>query len=190
FMDELAVAAGQDPLEYRLALLEKKQPRYWAVLRAAAREARYGQLAKGHRHGVAVMEGYGTYMAQIADCSIENGKLRVHHIYCAVDCGQAVHPNNIVAQVESSIIFGLSAALWGQIDIAAGRVQQTNFDRYRTLRLPEIPKITTYLTDSAEPPGGIGEPATALVAPAVGNALYMLTGKRVRSLPFARHGYA
>jgi isoquinoline 1-oxidoreductase beta subunit len=189
FMDELAAAAGQDPLAYRLSLLAK-QPRYAAVLKAAAREANYGVLDKGHHHGIALMEGYGTYMAQVADVSLENGKLRVHQIFCAVDCGTAVNPNNIIAQVESSTLFGLSAALWGQIDIAGGRVQQSNFDRYRILRLPEIPRIVTYIVDSDETPGGVGEPATALVAPAICNALYRATGKRVRSLPLARLGFA
>jgi isoquinoline 1-oxidoreductase beta subunit len=167
-----------------------KQPRYAAVLKAAAREANYGVLDKGHHQGIALMEGYGTYMAQVADVSLENGKLRVHQIFCAVDCGTAVNPNNIIAQVESSTLFGLSAALWGQIDIAGGRVQQSNFDRYRILRLPEIPRIVTYIVDSDETPGGVGEPATALVAPAICNALYRATGKRVRSLPLARLGFA
>lgn len=189
FMDELAVAAGQDPLAYRLSLLEK-QPRYAAVLRTAAEQARYNMPLKGRRFGVAVMEGYGTYMAQIAEVSLENGKLRVHRVHCAVDCGQVVNPKTVEAQVEGSLLFGLSAALWGQIDINAGRVQQGNFDRYRILRLPEIPKISTYIVDSSADPGGMGEPATALIAPAICNGLFALTGKRVRSLPLARQGFA
>jgi isoquinoline 1-oxidoreductase beta subunit len=189
FMDELANAAGQDPLAYRLSLLDK-QPRFANVLRTAAEQARYNTPPKGRSFGVAVMEGYGTYMAQIAEVSLESGKLRVHRVHCAVDCGQVINPKTVEAQVEGALLFGLSAALWGQIDINAGRVQQTNFDRYRILRLSEIPKISTYIVDSAADPGGMGEPATALIAPAICNGLFALTGKRIRSLPLAKHRYA
>jgi isoquinoline 1-oxidoreductase beta subunit len=189
FMDELAVAAGADPLAYRLALLDK-QPRYAAVLQLAADEARYNKPAKGHRFGVALMEGYGTYMAQVADLSLVDGKLKIHAVHCALDCGQVVNPKIVESQVESALLFGLSAALWGQIDLKGGRVQQTNFDRYRILRLPEIPKIAIYVVDSTADPGGIGEPATALIAPAICNGIFSLTGRRLRSLPLAKHGLA
>lgn len=189
FMDELAAAAGKDPLEYRLSLLGK-QPRYAAVLKRAADEAGYANPPAGHSFGVALMEGYGTYMAMIADISIEGGKLKVHDLHCAVDCGQTVNPDTVVAQVQSASMFGLTAALWGQIDLANGRVQQANFDRYRLLRMPEAPRIHTYLIESTSEPGGIGEPATALVAPAVANAVFRATKQRLRSLPFARHGLA
>jgi isoquinoline 1-oxidoreductase beta subunit len=186
FMDEIAYAVRQNPLDLRMQLLAK-QPRYAAVLKAVARDARFGAPAKGHFQGVAVMEGYGTYMAQVADISITNGNLNVHSIHCALDCGQVVNPDTVVAQVESSVIFGLSAALWGEINIQGGRVQQANFDRYRVLRGNEIPRIVTYIVDSDAAPGGIGEPATALVAPAVCNAIFAATGRRLRSLPIARH---
>ncbi|HMA12226.1 MAG TPA: molybdopterin cofactor-binding domain-containing protein [Steroidobacteraceae bacterium] len=189
FMDELAAAAGKDPLEFRLSLLGK-QPRYAAVLKRVADEAGYGKPAAGHSLGVALMEGYGTYLAMIADVTVEGGKLKVHDLHCAVDCGQTVNPDTVEAQVQSAALFGLTAALWGQIDLAGGRVQQTNFDRYRLLRMPEAPRIHTYLVESTADPGGIGEPATALVAPAVANALFRATRKRVRSLPLARHGLA
>jgi len=189
FMDELAIAAGRDPVEFRMGLLEK-QPRFREVLRVATREAGYGMARKGRRHGVALMEGYGTYMAQVAEISMEGGKVKVHRITCAVDCGQVVNPDIVTAQVESGIIFGLTAALWGEINIRGGRVQQTNFDTYRLLRLNEAPRIDTFIIDSREPPGGIGEPSTALVAPAVCNAIYMATGTRVRSLPLSRHHLA
>jgi isoquinoline 1-oxidoreductase beta subunit len=188
-MDELASAAGKDPLEYRLSLLGK-QPRHAAVLQKVAQEAGYATPPTGHSFGVALMEGYGTYMAMIADITLEGGKLKLHALHCAVDCGQVVNPDTVVAQVEGAALFGLAAALWGQIDLVDGRVQQTNFDKYRLLRLPEAPKIATYLIDSAADPGGIGEPATALVAPAIANALYRATGRRLRALPFARHGLA
>ncbi|HPF26384.1 MAG TPA: molybdopterin-dependent oxidoreductase [Steroidobacteraceae bacterium] len=189
FMDELAAAARKDPVQFRTELLAK-QPRYLDVLKTVAREARYGRAPKGRFQGVALMEGYGTYMAQVAEISLEDGKVRVHQITCAADCGQVVNPGIVAAQIESSIVFGLSAALWGEINIAGGRVQQTNFDRYRIARLPEVPKISTYVLPSEEAPGGIGEPATALVAPAICNALVAATGKRVRSLPLSKHKLA
>jgi isoquinoline 1-oxidoreductase beta subunit len=188
FMDEIAYALRQNPFDYRMQLLQK-QPRYAAVLKAVARDAKFGTPAKGHFQGIAVMEGYGTYMAQVADVSVTDGRLQVHSIHCALDCGQVVNPDTVVAQVEGSVVFGLSAALWGEINIQVGRVQQTNFDRYRVLRGNEMPKIVTYVIDSDAAPGGVGEPATALVAPAVCNAIYAATGRRLRSLPIARHQF-
>lgn len=189
FMDELARSARKDPLAFRLALLDK-QPRYRTVLERAASEAGYGSAPKGRFHGIALMEGYGTYMAQVAEISLEDGNVRVHRIVCALDCGQMVNPAIVVSQVESAAYFGLTAALWGEINIQGGRVQQANFDTYRLLRLNEAPRIDTYIIDSAEAPGGIGEPATALVAPAVCNAIFTATSKRIRSLPLARHKLA
>lgn len=189
FMDELAHESKKDPVEFRMGLLAK-QPRYREVLRLATQEARYGTPPKGRTHGVAVMEGYGTYMAQVAEISLEGGKVKVHRIVCAVDCGQTVNPDTVVAQVESGIVFGLTSTLWGDIDVRNGRVQQTNFDTYRLLRMHEMPRIDTYLVDSREAPGGIGEPATALVAPAICNAIHVATGRRLRSLPLARHKLA
>ena len=189
FMDELAAAARKDPVEFRMALLGK-QPRYRAVLERATQEAGYGSAPKGRTHGVALMEGYGTYMAQVVEISLEGGKLRVHRVVCALDCGQVVNPSIVTAQVESSVIFGLTAALWGDINLQDGRVQQTNFDRYRLMRITEVPRIDTIIVASSESPGGIGEPATALVAPAIGNAIFTATGRRVRSLPFSRHKLA
>src|SRR6185436_18128099 len=118
------------------------------------------------------------------------GKVKVHRVVCALDCGQAINPDTVMAQVEGSIAFGLSAALWGEINLQNGRVQQTNFDTYRVLRMSEMPRIDTYIVESSEAPGGIGEPATALIAPAVANAIYAATGKRLRSLPLTRHKLA
>jgi len=189
FMDELAVSRREDPVAFRLALLGK-QPRYRAVLERAAHEAGYSTPAAGHHLGVAVMEGYGTYMAQIAEISLEDGKVRVHRVVCAVDCGQVINPSIATAQVESSVIFGLTAALWGEINVFGGKVQQTNFNSYRLMRMNEVPRIDTYIVDSTAEPGGMGEPAVALVAPAVTNAVFKATGKRVRSLPLARHKLA
>jgi isoquinoline 1-oxidoreductase beta subunit len=189
FMDELAHSRNQDPVAFRLSLLEK-QPRYREVLRLATNEAAYGRARKGRHHGVALMEGYGTYMAQVAEISMEGGQAKIHRIVCAVDCGQVVNPDTVVAQVESATLFGLTAALWGEINLQNGRVQQTNFDRYRLMRMNEAPRIDTFVVQNHEAPGGIGEPATALVGPAVCNAIYMATGRRLRSLPIARHKLA
>ena len=141
FMDELAAAARKDPVQFRFSLLEK-QPRYRAVLERAVQEAGYGSAPRGITQGVALMEGYGTYMAQVADISLEQGKLRVHRIVCALDCGQVINPSIVTAQVESSVIFGLTAALWGEINLREGRSQQTNFDSYRLMRMSEVPRST------------------------------------------------
>jgi isoquinoline 1-oxidoreductase beta subunit len=189
FMDELAVATKKNSYEFRKALLEK-QPRFQKVLDLVVKESRFGYPVKGHFHGLAIMEGYGTFMAQVAEISVDGGKVRVHRVYCAADCGQQVNPDTVVAQIESSVIFGLSALMWGEINIQNGRVQQTNFDSYRVARMTDAPRIDSYVIDSSEGPGGIGEPATALVAPAVCNAIYTATGRRLRSLPLSRHRFA
>ncbi|HUQ09740.1 MAG TPA: xanthine dehydrogenase family protein molybdopterin-binding subunit [Steroidobacteraceae bacterium] len=190
FMDELAFAQRKGAAEFRRELLEK-QPRFLKVLQMVTHEARFGYPPRGHAHGLALMEGYGTYMAQVADISIENsGKVKVHRVYCAADCGQQINPDTVVAQIESSILFGYSALMWGEINLQGGRVQQTNFDSYRVARMNEAPRVDAYLIDSTEAPGGIGEPATALVAPAVCNAIFAASGRRLRSLPLARHKMA
>jgi isoquinoline 1-oxidoreductase beta subunit len=130
-------------------------------------------------------------MAQVAEISLDSGgKVQVHKITCALDCGQIVNPDIVNAQVEGSIIFGLTSALWGEINVQGGRVQQTNFNDYRLLRMNEAPMIDVFVVNSSEAPGGIGEPAVALVAPAICNAIYSATGRRVRSLPLARHRFA
>jgi isoquinoline 1-oxidoreductase beta subunit len=187
FMDELAVAAGKDPVAYRLSLLDK-QPRHAAVLKRVTEEAKYDSPPAGHHFGIALMEGYGTYLAMLADITVEDGKLKLHALHCAVDLGQVVNPDIVVAQVQGSTLFGLTAALWGEINLAGGQVQQTNFHQYRLLRINEVPQLHVYVVESSADPGGIGEPATALVAPAIANAVFRATGKRYRSLPFMRHG--
>jgi isoquinoline 1-oxidoreductase beta subunit len=186
FMDELAVATRRNQVEFRKELLQK-QPRFLKVLNLVARESYFGRPYPGHAHGLALMEGYGTYMAQVADISLQNGKVKVHRIWCAADCGTQVNPDTVMAQIESSVLFGYSALMWGEINLQGGRVQQTNFHQYRVARMNEAPRVDCYLVDSTEDPGGIGEPATALVAPAVCNAIYSATGRRIRSLPLARH---
>jgi isoquinoline 1-oxidoreductase beta subunit len=184
FMDELAKAAGKDPYEYRMSLLAGK-PRFANVLKLAADKAGWGKpLAKGRALGIALMEGYDTYMAQVAEVSLnDSGEVKVHRVTVAADLGHMVNPDTVEAQIQSSIIFGMGAALKHQITMAAGRVQETNYDSFQPVRMNEAPKIDIVLVKSTEKPGGIGEPATAVVAPAIANAVAKLTGKRVRRLP-------
>ncbi len=183
FIDEMAVAAGKDPYEYRLALLDK-QPRFKNVLQLAAAKAGWGKpLPKGRARGIGLMEGYGTYMAQVAEVSVQGGQIRVHRVVVAVDLGRMVNPNIVEQQIDSNIVFGLTALLYGEITLKDGRVQQTNFHDYKLLRMPETPKIELHIVQSTEKPGGIGEPATALIGPTVANAVFAATGKRLRKLP-------
>ncbi len=184
FMDELAKAAGQDPYDYRMSLLANK-PRFANVLKLAANKAGWGKpVAKGHALGIALMEGYDTYMAQVAEVSLDaNGEVQVHRVSVAADLGHMVNPDTVEAQLQSSIIFGMGAALKHQITMTAGRVQETNYHNFQPVRMHEAPKIDIMLVQSSEKPGGIGEPATAVVAPAIANAVAKLTGKRVRRLP-------
>jgi len=187
FMDEVAHAAGKDPFEFRRALLGK-QPRARRVLEEAASRAGWGQAAAGHHLGIAVMEGYGTYLAQVADISVEQGKMKLHKITCVVDCGHKVNPKIVDQQISGGIVFGLSAALFGEITLDGGRVLQHNFDDYRVVRMNQMPALDVVLLDSTEAPGGIGEPSVALVAPALVNAVFAATGKRIRALPLAAAG--
>jgi isoquinoline 1-oxidoreductase beta subunit len=186
FMDELALAARKNPATFRRELLAK-QPRYLHALDLVMRNSMFGHARDGHFQGLALMEGYGTYMAMVIEISLAGGKLALHRVWCAVDCGQVVNPAIVVAQVESSVVFGLTTALWGEITLKNGRVQQRNLDTYRLLQLPQLPRIDVDLIESGAAPGGIGEPATALVAPALCNAIAAASGKRLRSLPLARH---
>jgi isoquinoline 1-oxidoreductase beta subunit len=185
FIDEMAAAAGKDPYQYRLSLLDK-QPRYANVLKIAAQKAGWGKpLPKGRARGIALMEGYETYMAQVVEASIQNGQIKVHRVVVATDLGRMVNPNIVRQQIESNIVFGLQAALYGNITLKDGRVEQTNFHQYQLPRMPETPKIEMHIVDSKEKPGGIGEPGMALFSPALANALFNLTGKRQRKMPFS-----
>ncbi|MBA4208612.1 MAG: xanthine dehydrogenase family protein molybdopterin-binding subunit [Parvibaculum sp.] len=187
FFDELAHRAGADPLEYRLALL-KDQPRHAAVLRLAAEKAGWGRpLPQGHFHGLAVQQSFGSIVAEVAEVSIEGGSPRVHRVVAAVDCGQVVHPDTAAQQVESGIIYGLTAALYGEISIENGAVVQTNFTDYEMLHLSECPEIEVHFVDSDAPIGGLGEPSTPVITAAVANAVYAATGTRIRQLPFKLH---
>jgi isoquinoline 1-oxidoreductase beta subunit len=152
-------------------------------LQLAAERAGWGKAPAGRHLGLALLEGYTSHLAQVAEISIDRGELTVHKITCVVDCGQMVNPRIVESQIESGIIFGLSAALWGEVTIAGGQVRQTNFNNYRVLRNGESPELDVHLLDSDEAPGGIGEAAVPLVAPAICNAIFAATGKRLRELP-------
>ena len=184
FMDELAAAAKQDPVAYRLALLDKT-PRAKAVLALAAEKAGWGQpLPQGVGRGVSVQFVFATYLAQVAEVEVsKDGAVRVQRVVCAVDCGTVVNPDTVRAQIQSAIIFGITAALYGEITLKDGRVEQANFDTYQILRMNEAPAIEVHIVQNFEPPGGMGEAGTSAIVPAVTNAIYAATGKRLRKLP-------
>ncbi|HZX43443.1 MAG TPA: molybdopterin cofactor-binding domain-containing protein, partial [Myxococcaceae bacterium] len=184
-IDELAKAAGTEPLAYRLAVL-KNESRHRAALQLAADKAGWGQtLPAGRARGLALHESFGSIIAQVAEVSVEDkNRIRVHRVTCAVDCGLAVNPLGVEAQIQGSVAFGLSAALYGELTFKKGRVQQSNFHDFRVLRINEMPVVDVHIVKSKAKMGGIGEPATAPIAPAVANAVFALTGQRLRSLPF------
>lgn len=187
FLDELAHAAGRDPLEVRLDLLENA-PRHRRVLELAAKKAGWGWGSAppaGRARGLAVHASFGSFVAQVAEVSVSGkGEIRVHRVVCAIDCGPVVNPETVRAQMESGIVYGLSAALHGEITFEKGRVKQSNFHDYPALRMNEMPEVEVHIVDSSESMGGVGEPGLPPIAPAVANAIFAATGKRLRSLPF------
>jgi isoquinoline 1-oxidoreductase subunit beta len=184
FMDELAAAAKQDAVAYRRALLDKS-PRAKAVLDLAAQKAGWGQpLPKGSGRGVSLQFVFGSYQAQVAEVEVaKDGTVRVRRVTCAVDCGTVVNPDTVQAQIQSGIVFGATAALYGEITLKDGRIEQTNFDTYQVLRTNEMPAIEVHVVKSAEPPGGMGETGTSAIVPAIANAIFAATGKRLRKMP-------
>ena len=184
FVDELAAAAKQDPVAFRRGLLAGS-PRHLGVLELAAAKSGWGTpLPEGHARGIAVHKSFDSYVAEVAEVSLaSDGSVKVHRVTCAVDCGVAVNPDVIRAQMEGGIAYGLSAALYGEVTLDKGAVQQTNFHQYRVLRLPEMPVVEVHIVPSAEAPTGVGEPGVPPIAPAVANAVFALTGRPVRKLP-------
>jgi len=183
FIDELAAEAKVDPVKYRRDLLGKT-PRALNVLNTAAQAANWGSaVPKGQGRGVSVMHAFGSYFAIVVDVAVDQGEVAVKRVVCAVDCGMVVNPNTVEAQVQGGIIFGITAALYSEITIRDGRVEQNNFTDYRMLRIDETPPIDVHIVKSSEAPGGIGEPGTAALAPALTNAIFAATGKRLRQLP-------
>ncbi len=184
FIDELAAAAKQDPVAYRRALLGKS-PRARAVLDLAAEKAGWGQkLPKGVGRGVSLQFVFGSYLAQVAEVEVaKDGNVRVRRVVCAMDCGTVVNPNTVEAQLMSGVTFGATAALYGEITLKNGRVEQTNFDTYQMIRMNEAPAVEVHVVKSSEPPGGMGETGTSGVVPAIANAIFAATGKRLRRMP-------
>jgi isoquinoline 1-oxidoreductase beta subunit len=189
-LDEVAAASGKDPVAYRLELLKGK-PRHAGVLQLAAQKAGWGStLPAGHALGIAVHESFESYIAQVAEVSITpEGTPRVHRVVVAVDCGVAINPDVIRAQMEGGVGFALSAALYSEIEFENGAVTQSNFHDYRVLRIDDMPKVEVHIVKSDADPTGVGEPGVPPLAPAVANAVFKLTGQRVRRLPFARHDF-
>ena len=186
-MDELAALAGIDPVEYRRKLLGK-DPRFLAVLNKAAEMSQWGgPVPAGRGRGIAIQNSFGSIVAEVAEVSVDGGAVRVHKVWCAIDCGFAANPSGVVAQMESAINYGLSAALHGEISFENGRVQQSNFHDYQVLRINEAPEIEVAIINSGEAMGGAGEPGTPPIAPAVANAIFAATGKRVRRLPISKN---
>jgi isoquinoline 1-oxidoreductase beta subunit len=185
FVDELAVQVGQDPVELRRGLL-RDAPRHLAVLNLAAQKAGWGgKLPPGRARGVALHDSFGSVVAHVVELSLDAGQVRVHRVVCAVDCGTVVNPAIVAQQMEGSVVFALTAALYGRIDILEGAVQQGNFPSYPMIRMASAPQVETWIVSSQRPPSGVGEPGVPPLAPAVANALFALTGKRQRSLPLA-----
>jgi isoquinoline 1-oxidoreductase subunit beta len=185
-IDEIAALTSKDPLLFRSELLADK-PRHLQVLRVVAERSGWGHAPKRHFQGIAFMEGYTSHIAQVAEVSIEDGRLKIHKITCVIDCGQTVNPRIVESQLESGIVYGLTAALWGNVTLRGGRVQQRNFNDYRVLRINELPLLDVHVLTSDARPGGVGEVAVPPVAPALCNAIFAATGKRLRTLPIAAH---
>ncbi|MFI5382513.1 MAG: molybdopterin cofactor-binding domain-containing protein, partial [Tepidisphaerales bacterium] len=184
FVDELAAAAKQDAVAYRRALLDKT-PRAKAVLELAAAKGGWGErLPKGVGRGVSLQSVFGGYLAQVVEVEVsKDGEVRVRRVVCAVDCSTVVNPDTVRAQIQSGIIFGIAAALYGEITLKDGRVEQSNFDTYRVLRMNEAPAIEVHIVQNSEPPGGMGETGTSAIVPAISNAIFAAIGKRLRKMP-------
>jgi isoquinoline 1-oxidoreductase subunit beta len=183
-IDEMAQAAGRDPIEYRLAVLDPNSTRQRATLELVRRKSGWGEkLPAGRARGVAMHTSFGSVVAEVAEVSVDQGRIRVHKVTCAVDCGLSVNPLTVEAQISSGVAFGLGAALYGKITLKDGHVEQSNFPDYPVLRFNEMPQTRVHIVPSSADPTGIGEPGTPPIAPAIANALARLTGKRLRRLP-------
>jgi isoquinoline 1-oxidoreductase beta subunit len=185
FIDELAYAANEDPLTFRRERLQQ-HPRHLVVLEQLEQLSGWGRKSSQGHQGIAIFESFGTVVGQVANVSVnDKGIIRVHKVTCVIDCGTAVNPDIVKQQMESAIIFGLTAALYGEINIVSGKVKQSNFHDYRMIKMADAPAIEVHIIPSAQDPGGVGEPGTPVIAPAVANAVYVATGKRLRSLPLS-----
>ncbi len=191
FIDEIAHHLNQDPYRFRRSMLQHADGRrQLAVLDLIAEKAGWDHPAPGHFFGISAFAAFGSFIGTVAEVSVEDKFVTLHRVVSAIDCGVAVHPDNIVAQMEGGMVFGLTAALRGEITLEHGAVLQNNFNDYPMLMLGDMPRIECYIVPSTEPPGGVGEPGTAPIAPALGNAIYAATGTRVRALPLSKYGFA
>jgi isoquinoline 1-oxidoreductase beta subunit len=193
FIDELARSAGQDPYQFRRALLQHNTEgarRQLAVLDLMAAKANWAHPPPGHCFGIAAFEAFGSYIGTIVEVSVKDRVVTVHRVIQAIDCGVAIHPDNIKNQLEGSMAFGLTAMLRGEITLQNGAVTQTNFNDYPMLAMLEMPMVESYIVPSTAAPGGVGEPGTAPIAPALANAIYAATGTRLRSLPLSKHDFS
>jgi isoquinoline 1-oxidoreductase beta subunit len=189
-IDEVAASAGRDPVAYRRQLLAR-HPRFLRVLDLAAEKSGWGTpLPPGRARGIAIHESFGTVVAEVAEVSNEKGAPKVHKVTAAIDCGLVVNPLTVEAQVQSAIAFGLGAALHSELTLKAGQVEQSNFHDYQVLRMDEMPQVAVHIVPGGDKPSGVGEPGTPPIAPAVANALAVLTGKRARVLPLAKMKWA
>ena len=191
FIDELAYHARQDPYRFRRAMLQHEAGRrQLAVLDLIAEKAGWDRPPAGHFFGISALEAFGSFIGTVAEVSVKDKIVTLHRVVTAIDCGVAVHPDNIQAQLEGGMVFGLTAAARGEITFEHGAVRQQNFNNYPMLALAEMPRVESYIVPSTAPPGGVGEPGTAPIAPALANAIYAATGTRVRSLPLSKHGFS
>jgi isoquinoline 1-oxidoreductase beta subunit len=190
FMDEIAHASGQDPYQFRRSMLQHPEAaRLLGVLDTVAEKGGWGKAAPGHALGIAAFEAFGSYIGSVVEVTVKDKAITVHKVVTAIDCGVAVHPDNIRAQLEGGMVYGLAAVLRGEITLENGAVKQSNFTDYPMLTMAEMPRTESYIVPSSAPPGGIGEPGTGPIAPALANAIYAATGTRVRSLPLSKHGF-
>jgi isoquinoline 1-oxidoreductase subunit beta len=190
FIDEIAHQAGQDPYQFRRSMLQHPEAqRLLGVLDAVAEKGDWGRVKPGHALGIAAFEAFGSYIGSVVDVTVKDKAITLHKVVTAIDCGVAVHPDNIRAQLEGGMVYGLAAVLRGEITLENGAVKQSNFTDYPMLSMAEMPRTESYILPSTAPPGGIGEPGTGPIAPALANAIYAATGTRVRSLPLSKHGF-
>jgi isoquinoline 1-oxidoreductase beta subunit len=190
FIDEIAHEVGQDPYQFRRAmLLHPEAQRLLGVLDTVAEKGGWGRPNPGHALGIAAFEAFGSYIGSVVDVTVKDKVITLHKVVTAIDCGVSVHPDNIRAQLEGGMVYGLTAVLRGEITLENGAVKQSNFTDYPMLTMAEMPRTESYILPSTAPPGGIGEPGTGPIAPALANAIYAATGTRVRSLPLSKHGF-
>ncbi|MBI1769958.1 MAG: xanthine dehydrogenase family protein molybdopterin-binding subunit [Bacteroidetes bacterium] len=187
-MDECALTLNRDPYELRKELL-KNSPRHLAVLNKVAEMSKWGERTEGKFRGIALHESFGSIVAEVAEITLTNRNIKVEKVFCVIDCGKTVNPRIIESQMQSGIVYGLTAALYGEISVKDGKIVQSNFPNYQMVTMRTMPHIVVHIMESDEAPGGVGEPGTPPIAPALTNAIFAASAKRIRSLPLNNHGY-